>query len=736
MRRDPDQPTATHGTLRFPRGKRARVPTVMQMESTECGAAALAMVLAYHGLHVPLEQLRVDCGISRDGSKAGNMARAARKYGLQAQGRRVHDLEDAALLTVPYIAFWGFNHFLVVEGFGPTSVWVNDPASGPRRVTAEEFDESFTGIVIELTPGPDFRPGGERRGVLRAVARRLVGLHRELSLVILLGLALVVPGLLIPAFVRVFVDQILVDENLQWANPVLWGLSLTIVVQAFLASMQRLYLLRVQTSLMVGMAGRFVWHVLRLPLVYFSQRFGGEIGFRVALNDRLAQTLSGDIAASVVACLMMVFYFGIMLTYDVVLALLGLAFAVASIGVLRAVAQRRGDINRRMRADAGKWIGTSIAGIQTIETLKAGGTESEFFARWAGAFARVTNAEAELASKTRTLQALPALLNALNSAAILALGAHRVMSGHLSVGSLVAFQSLVAGFLLPVNTLVGLGAQLQEVEGDVERLEDVLRHPLDPTWERPPRPEPGPRDGKTRLDGDVELRNVTFGYSPLEPPLISGFSLRLPAGNRVALVGPSGSGKTTVARLLGGLYRPWSGEVLFDGIPREDVPRRLLCASFALVDQETFIFAGTARENITLWDETIAEAEMVQAARDACIHDDVSARAGGYDQMIEEGGRNLSGGQQQRLEIARALALSPRILVLDEATSALDPGVELRLDRNIRRRGCSCIIIAHRLSTIRDADEIVVMDRGKIVERGTHEDLAALGGLYTKLIET
>jgi NHLM bacteriocin system ABC transporter peptidase/ATP-binding protein len=733
MAHDPSR--AVTAALRFPPSRRARVPTVMQMEATECGAASLAMVMAYHGLHVPLEQLRVDCGISRDGSKAGNLARAARKYGFEAQGRRIQELDDAAKVPVPYIAFWGFHHFLVVEGFSATAVWVNDPASGPRRVTAEEFDESFTGVAIQLAPGPDFRPGGERRGIFRALAGRLGGLHRELLFILLVGLALVVPGLVIPAFVRVFVDQVLLDNNLQWTNPILWGLALTVVVQVFLSWLQRFYLLRIQTSLMVGMAGRFMWHVLRLPLVYFTQRFGGEIGSRATLNDRLAQTLSGDIAASAVGLLMMVFYFVIMLSYDVVLALLGLFFAAASIGVLRLQAHRRGDINRRMRADAGKWTGASIAGIQIIETLKAGGTESEFFARWAGYFAKVVNADAQLASRTRSLQALPTLLNALNSAAVLALGAHRVMNGHLSVGSLVAFQSLMAGFLLPVNTLVQLGTQLQEIEGDVERLDDVLQHRLDPAWEQQPAATPARGGHRTRLDGAVELRDVTFGYSPLEPALITDFNLKLSPGKRIALVGPSGSGKTTVARLLSGLYRPWSGEILFDGIPREAIPRRLLCASFALIDQDTFIFGGTARENITLWDETVAEAEMVRAARDACIHDDISARAGGYDHLIEEGGRNLSGGQQQRLEIARALALGPRILVLDEATSALDPGVELLVDRNIRRRGCSCIIIAHRLSTIRDADEIIVMDRGRIVERGTHEDLAAHGGLYASLIE-
>ena len=719
----------------FPRVRRARVPTVIQMEAAECGAASLAMVMAYYGLHVPLEQLRMDCGVSRDGSKASNLARAARHYGFEARGRRLNELEDAARAPVPYIAFWGFNHFVVVEGFRKHWAYLNDPASGPRRVTAQEFDENFTGVGLLIKPGPDFHPGGQRPSVYRTLANRLKGLRRELLFVLLVGLALVVPGLIIPAFIRVFIDDVLASQNPRWANPILWGLGFTIAIQAFLLWLQRYYLLRIETRLRVAMSARFLWHIMRLPLLYFNQRYGGEIGSRVALNDRLAQTLSGDIATNVIGLFMMAFYFVIMLNYDVQLTLIGLAFAIANLLLLRHVARRRVDINRGLQSDIGKLTGTSMAGIQIIETLKAGGTEDHFFSRWAGYFAKVMNADGRLGMQTQALQAMPTLLNALNTAAILSLGAYRVMTGHLTIGSLVAFQVLMAGFMLPVNTLVQLGAQLQEIEGDLGRLDDVLRHPLDPLWEEQKQTAPDNGHGNARLDGHIELHEITFGYSPLEPAFIQGFNLKLSPGMRVAVVGPSGSGKTTVARLISGLYRPWSGQVLFDGVPREAVPRRLLAASFALVDQETFIFSGTLRENITLWDETISEPQMLQASRDACIHDDISARPGAYGQLVEEGGRNFSGGQQQRLEIARALAVNPRILVLDEATSALDPSTELLVDRNVRRRGCTCIIIAHRLSTIRDADEIIVMDQGRIVERGTHEELLKRGGLYTSLIE-
>ncbi len=727
--------TGRKRVLSFPPARRKRVPTVIQMEAAECGAASLAMVMAHYGLHVPLEQLRIDCGVSRDGSKASNIARAARHYGFEAQGRRLNELEEAAQAPRPYIAFWGFNHFVVVEGFQRHRACLNDPASGPRRVTVQEFDENFTGVALLIKPGPGFHPGGQRPSVYRALASRLKGLKRELLFVLLVGLLLVVPGLIIPSFIRVFIDNVLAGGSQRWANPIMWGLGFTIAIQVFLLWLQRYYLLRIETRLRVVMSARFLWHIMRLPLLYFNQRFGGEIGSRVLLNDRLAKTLSGDIAANVIGLFMMAFYFVIMLNYDVLLSLIGLAFATANLLLLRWVSRRRVDVNRCLQSDMGKMIGTSMAGIQIIETLKAGGTIDHFFSRWAGYFSKVMNAEGRLSVQTQSLQAMPTLLNALNTAAILSLGAYRVMTGHMTIGSLIAFQTLMVGFMLPVNMLVQLGAQLQEMQGDLGRLDDVLRHPLDPLWVEQKQAVPGDGDNSSRLDGNVELRDITFGYSPLEPPLIEGFNLKLSPGMRVALVGPSGSGKTTVARLISGLYRPWTGQVLFDGVPRESVPRRILAASFALVDQDICIFSGTLRENITLWDETISEPQMLQAARDACIHDDISARPGAYGQLVEEGGRNFSGGQQQRLEIARALAVNPRVLVMDEATSALDPGTELLVDRNVRRRGCTCIIIAHRLSTIRDADEIIVMDQGKIAERGTHEELIKRGGLYSSLVE-
>jgi len=470
--------------------------------------------------------------------------------------------------------------------------------------------------------------------------------------------------------------------------------------------------------------------VLRLPVEFFNLRFAGDIAARAGLNHAIAALLSGQLASSALAVLSIVFYAAVMLQYSIPLTLLGIGFAAVNLLALRVIARRRVDASRRLGQETGKLISASYSGLQMIETLKASGTDSDFFARWAGYQAKALNAQQELAVYTAFLLAIPALLASLSTAAILALGGDRVIAGSLSIGSLVAFQALMASFSSPVNRLVGLAGTAQEVEADMARLDDVLHHPLDPVTEsdRAPRSAPG------RLEGELELRNITFGYSRLEPPLIANFSLHIRPGGRVALVGGSGSGKSTIARLVAGVYEPWNGDILFDGQSRAVLGRDALTTSLAAVDQDVFLFEGSVEQNLSLWDVTLAESRMVSAAMDARIHDDVAGRAGGYASVIEEGGRNFSGGQRQRLEIARALANNPRILILDEATSALDALTEQQIDDALRRRGCTCLIVAHRLSAIRDCDEIVVLEQGHVVQRGTHDEMKLVDGPYAHLI--
>jgi NHLM bacteriocin system ABC transporter peptidase/ATP-binding protein len=715
--------------------KRVRVPTVLQMEAVECGAASLAMVLAYHGRTAPLEELRLACGVSRDGSKASNVLKAARAYGLVAKGFK-KEPGDLKTIAGPMIVHWNFNHFVVLEGFRDGKAYLNDPASGPAAVSEAEFDQSFTGVVLTFERAPEFVRGGARPSLLRAVAARLPGSRASVAYVFLAGLALVVPGVVAPAFQKAFVDEVLVRGMSHWLKPLLLLMAAAALVNAGLVWLQQHYLLRLQTKLAVETSGKFLWHVLRLPVVFFTQRFAGDIGNRVSINDRVARLLAGDIATTALNVLVVAFYAVLLLRYDVVLTLVGVTTAALNIVALRVVSRRRADLSRRLLQDRGKMMGTAMNGLQIIETLKATGSESDFFGRWAGHQAKVGNAYQQLQLATTLLSAVPPLLLAVNTALVLGVGGVRVMDGHLSMGMLIAFQALMLAFVSPVNRMVDLASSLQEVKGDMARLDDVLGAARDPHAEDAPGAVGAAvaADAPVKLSGELELRGVCFGYSRLEPPLIENFDLTLRPGSRVALVGGSGCGKSTVAKLVSGLFEPWSGEILFDGRPRAAFPRATMANSLAVVDQDVAMFEGTIKDNVTLWDDTVPEADLVQAARDACIHDDVAARPGGYAGGIEEGGRNFSGGQRQRVEIARALVGNPTILVLDEATSALDPATEKVIDDNLRRRGCTCLIVAHRLSTIRDCDEILVLDRGKIVQRGTHEALMTERGPYRNLI--
>ncbi len=710
----------------------ATCPTILQMEAVECGAASLAMILGHHGLWVPLEELRDACGVSRDGSKASNVVKAARRYGMIAKGFK-KGMDNLGELTFPVIVFWNFNHYLVLEGFKGGKAYLRDPARGRRVVDIQDFDESFTGVVLSFERGDDFRKGGNSPNVIKALASRIKGSEAALVFVVLAGLGLVIPGLVIPIFAKIFVDNILVGQMQDWFKPLLLGMGITALLRGILVWMQEYYLLRFETKLALNSSGRFLWHILRLPMSFFTQRHSAEIGSRVAINDRIASLLSGELATTFINCFLIVFYAVIMMYYDAVLTLVGIATAAVNIVVLVLVNRMRVDQNMKLQKDSGKFIGVTIGGLRNIETLKATGGESDFFATWSGYQANLLNTRRQLEASLTVVGVVPVMLTGLNTVAVLTFGALRVMDGHLTIGMLVAFQSLMAGFIAPVNQMVQMGGALQDIKAGMARIDDVFRYQLDPAF--------GDaaiaiqEDDKSRLTGRLEVRELSFGYSRLDPPLVQDFSLRLQPGARVALVGFSGSGKSTIAKVVAGLYRPWAGTIFFDGRPRDDITRAIVNTSVAVVDQDIFMFEGTVKDNLTLWDSTIPESDLVQAAKDACIHDEITARVGGYDFIVTEGGGNFSGGQLQRLEIARALAINPTILILDEATSALDPVTEQRVDDNIRRRGCTCLIVAHRLSTIRDCDEIIMLDNGKVVQRGTHEEMSQAEGPYRQLIE-
>lgn len=713
---------------------RVKTPTLLQMEAVECGAAALGIILGYYGRIVPLPELRQECGVSRDGSKASNVVKAARRYGLQAKGLQ-KPLDSLNDLRPPYIVFWNFNHFLVVEGFSPDRVYLNDPATGPRSVSLQEFDQAYTGVVLVMEPGSDFTKGGRKPNVIESLSRRLTGVQGALLYSLLAGLLLTIPRLAIPAFTQVFVDEILVQGRQEWLRLLVIGMLLTVVLIGLLARLRLYYLRRLMLKLSVGMSSQFLWHTLRLPVGFYAQRFAGEISSRLEMNDKVANILSGRLATTVIDGVMIIFYALLMFFYDWVLTLIGFFFAAINFLALQLVSRSRVDANMRLAQEYGKVSGVAIGGIQTMETVKASGLESDLFAKFAGYYAKAVNSQQQLALQNQVLAVLPTLLGTLTTASILVVGGFRVMNGNLTIGMLIAFQLLMGSFLAPVNSLVNFGSTLQELEGDLSRLDDVLQNPVDSEADRKGTDYRVDMNS-FRLQGYVELRNITFGYSRLDGPLIENFSLTVRPGERVALVGGSGSGKSTLAKLVCGLYEPWEGEILFDGKPRSQIPRSVLANSVAMVEQDIFLFAGTVAENLTLWDDTVPRNDVMQACKDAAINDLVLLMPGGYDAELIESGGNISGGQRQRLEIARALVKNPSTLVLDEATSALDAETELIIDQNLRRRGCSCIVVAHRLSTIRDCDEIIVLERGKVVQRGTHEELSQQGGAYARLIHS
>ena len=708
----------------------AKVPVVMQMEALECGAASLTMVLAYYGRWIPLEQVRADCGVSRDGSNAKNILRAARSYGLNAKGYRMEPENLKKDGSFPCIIHWNFNHFVVLCGFKGDKAVLNDPAQGHYTVPMEVFDKAFTGICLTFEPGEGFEPGGKPKSVLAFARQRMKGTGEAVAFTVITTVIASLIGIIQPGFSRIFLDRLLTGENPEWAMPFLWALAGLSAVQIVLAFIQAVYSARIGGKIAAVGSTTYMWKVLHLPMEFFSQRMAGDIQQRKGDNANIAASLVSTFAPLVIQAAMMVFYLVVMLRYSVLLTLVGVMSIVINTALSRYISAKRVNITRVQLRDAGKLSGATVAGIEMIETIKASGAENGFFERWSGYQASVCLQETKFARLNQHIGLIPQIVAALTNTAVIILGVFLVMQGRFTIGMVMAFQGFLASFTAPAQQLISAGQTMQEMRTQMERIEDVMRYPSDAAYDS----TGGEAETFQKLSGAIEMKNVTFGYSRLAEPLIRDFNLTLKPGSRVAFVGTSGCGKSTLSKLISGLYQPWSGEILFDGKPMTAIDCSVFTGSLAVVDQDIILFEDTIANNIKMWDNSIEDFEMIMAARDAQLHEDIMQRDGGYNYRITEGGKDFSGGQRQRIEIARVLAQDPTIIILDEATSALDARTEYNVVKSIKDRGITCIVVAHRLSTIRDCDEIIVMDRGQVVERGTHEELYALGGFYTRLV--
>ena len=710
---------------------RAHVPVIMQMEALECGAASLAMVMAYYGKWVPLEQVRLDCGVSRDGSNARNMLVAARSYGFEAQGFRC---ETAALrdgIELPCIIHWNFNHFVVLDGFRGNYAWINDPARGEVKVPLEEFDRAFTGVCLQIVPGEDFEPSGKRKSTLAFARSRLKGAGAAVAFVLLSTVIGYLFGIINPAFSRFFMDRLLTGENRELLYPFLLLMIAMGLAQVIVSWVQAVYSLKINGKMAIVGSSEFMWKVLRMPTEFFSQRLAGDILQRQGTNASIASTLVNTLTPLLLNTLMMIVYLVVMLRCSVLLTVVGLVTIVLNLLVSQLISAKRVNITRVQLRDAGKLSAATVSGIQMVETIKSSGAENGYFQKWAGYQASVNAQSVRFARLNQILGMIPSALSAIADALVLILGVLLAMQGKFTLGMIMLFQGFLNSFMSPAMMIISAGQSLQEMRTEMERVEDVMQYPTDPHFSDAPLSED---EDYSKLSGEVEIKNISFGYSRLGQPLIRDFSMHIRPGSRVAFVGPSGCGKSTLSKLISGLYRPWSGEILFDGKPIESIDRSVFTGSVAVVDQDIVLFEDTIAGNIKMWDESIEDFEMILAARDAQIYDDIMARDGGFYGTLTEGGKDLSGGQRQRLEIARVLAQDPSIIIMDEATSALDAKTEFELVKAVKDRGITCIVIAHRLSTIRDCDEIIVLDHGQVVERGTHEELMARGGAYTELI--
>ncbi len=709
---------------------RRRTPTVYQMEVNECGAASLSMILQYYGKYVPPEEMRVECGVSRNGCNAKNIYLAAERYGMKVTASR-RDLDRMIEKSeVPCMLHWNFSHFVVFEGQRLGRYCLNDPQRGRRRLTYEEMEEGYSGTVLEFEPTENFTRSRSRRTLLRYTLRRLKGQHSVMITLLLIGIATILPGILTPVFSQVFLDDILVGNNISWMKYLLLFMLLTTVFSAYFNYLHARITLLLRTKLSLLSSDRMIGHMLRLPMVFFEQRFAGDLVQRINNNVSVCDFLSSSLVGLAISLLTSVVYLAIMICYSPKLSLIGVIFSISSILIAVAVSTKIRNMAIKFGMDTGKLIGALYNGLAASASLKAVGAENEFAGRVLGYYAEVNNNDQKLGRMQSMMNIIPKAVRSFNNVVLLIFGSVFVVRGDLTPGMMMSFTGFLGSFSGPFESVVGFVRGMQQVKNDMERVEDIMNYAESDTYSN----EKDELLGGQKLTGEVEMKEVSFAYGKMDKPFIRNFNMHVPPGGTVAIVGGSGSGKSTISKLASGLYIPWTGQILMDNTGVDRIPADILSSSVAVVTQTISLFDGSIYDNITTWNSSISQEEVVQAAKDAQIHEDIILKPGGYDYILRENGSNMSGGQRQRIEIAKALAVNPTILILDEATSALDATTEKKILDNIKRRRCTCIVVAHRLSTIRDCDEIIVMKNGRIAERGTHDKLIEDDGLYKELV--
>ncbi len=709
-----------------------KVPVILQMEALECGAASLAMILAYYKKYIPLEKLRLDCNVSRDGSTAKYIILAAKHHNMNAKGFRMSIDSLKKETEFPVIIHWNFNHFVVLCGFYKDNAVINDPAAGRVLIDMVEFDRSFTGIVLKFSPSENFLPLGKPKSMTTFIRKRLKGNKKALAIIVFMGFILSILELIKSVFYKIFTDNILLGNSEELLKPVLMGMFIILIAGFAAESLKKVCLSKLKAKMCIGSSSTFMWHILRLPVEFFSQRFAGDIASRQQSNNDVAEMFCNGLAPAILDILMIFIYIPMILYYDFALAAIGIIAALADIFIIKTASAKNANDAKTMQRDRGKLSGITVSAVSMIETIKSSGAEFGFFEKIAGYRTKYNNSMLHLRKRNIIISIVPEILSGITKGIVLIAGAYYILVGKFTVGYLMAFQGFMSSFLSPVNSVAETVQNIREMSGDMERIEDVTAYPADINenvfFTK--------SDNYKKLSGELEIKDLCFAYSPLAPNLIENFSLKAEKGKTIALVGGSGSGKSTIAKIVSGLYPPRSGEILFDGVSIKYIDRYVFTSSVAVVDQNISLFEGTIKDNITMWDDTISEEDIVSACKDACIHNDIMSLLDGYEYIIKEGGANFSGGQRQRLEIARAFAVNPSVIILDEATSALDPITEKLIMDSVKQRGITCLIIAHRLSTIRDADEIIMLEYGIEVERGSHKELIEKNGRYAELIRS